>query len=128
VSAGKSICGFLLCGVGDRALGQTFCYFARKRRPSSGEPMRRYIFVSAFIAGLMLLSMPIDALNRSHSVASQTEQSVRVSDRDASSGALAFFTDVKRTLWEIPEPATLLLLGAGLATASRFIQRRRRSF
>jgi hypothetical protein len=82
--------------------------------------MRRAIFISVFIASLSMLSAPIDLLNTSVLWAAQVEQTKAAS----STGALAFLS---RTIWEIPEPATLVLLGTGLAAASRFIQRKRRN-
>lgn len=89
--------------------------------------MRQNILLFGFVAYLLLLPTSTQALNTSRSAPSQIEQSNITGDRSDGSGTVAFFADVGRTIWEIPEPATLLLLGAGLAAASRFMQRRRRS-
>jgi hypothetical protein len=101
------------------------CFAVSSSTSNLADLMRGYIFVFSLITCLALLASPADALIDSDTTTSQVEQ---VADGDvgrASSGALSFLTDVKRTIWEIPEPATLVLLGAGLATASRFIRRRR---
>ena len=96
-----------------------FCYLTRV--------VCRSILVFAVVVHVLISPAPAQASDSTRSALSRTEQTGGAVNPGDTSGAMAFLSDVKQTIWEIPEPATLLLLGSGLAAASRFMQRRRRS-